>query len=57
VCVCVCVCFFFFLYSFLPFFLLRQKGGVFFGFGLGMYFKIGQVIFIPKWPKGKFVSL
>jgi hypothetical protein len=55
--VCVCVFFFFFLYSFLPFVLLRQKGGVFFGFGLGMYFKIGQVIFIPKWPKGKFVSL
>jgi hypothetical protein len=28
-----------------------------FCFGPGMYFKAGQVIFVPEWPKGKFVSL
>jgi hypothetical protein len=26
-------------------------------FGLGLYFSTGQVIFIPEWPKGEFVSL
>jgi hypothetical protein len=26
-------------------------------FGPGMYFKTGQVIFVPKWPKGEFVSI
>jgi hypothetical protein len=31
--------------------------GVFFIFGLGMYFQTGQVIFVPEWPKGEFVSI
>jgi hypothetical protein len=26
-------------------------------FGLGMYFQISQVIFVPEWPKGEFVSI
>jgi hypothetical protein len=26
-------------------------------FGLGMYFQTGQVIFVPEWPKGEFVSI
>jgi hypothetical protein len=26
-------------------------------FGPGMYFQTGQVIFVPEWPKGKFVSI
>jgi hypothetical protein len=45
-----------FHYSILPFVPLWQKGGVIFIFGPGMYFQIGQVIFVPKWPKGEFVS-
>jgi len=28
-----------------------------FYFGPGMYFQTGQVIFVPKWPKGEFVSI
>jgi hypothetical protein len=46
-----------FYYSVLPFVPLRQKGGVIFIFGLGMYFQTGQVIFVPEWPKGEFVSI
>jgi hypothetical protein len=41
----------------LPFVLLRQKGGVFFIFGPGMYFQTGQVIFVLEWPNGEFVSI
>jgi hypothetical protein len=41
----------------LPFVLLRQKGGVFFVHGPGMYFQIGQVFFVPEWPKREFVSI
>jgi hypothetical protein len=25
--------------------------------GPGMYFQTGQVIFVPEWPKGEFVSI
>jgi hypothetical protein len=28
-----------------------------FYFGPGMYFQTGQVIFVPEWPKGEFVSI
>jgi hypothetical protein len=31
--------------------------GVIFIFGLGMYFQTGQVIFVPEWPNGEFVSI
>jgi len=37
--------------------LLRPLGGVIFILGPGMYFQTGQVIFVPEWPKGEFVSL
>jgi predicted RNA-binding protein with TRAM domain len=30
---------------------------VIFIFGQGMYFQTGQVIFVPEWPKGEFVSI
>jgi hypothetical protein len=33
------------------------KRGSNFYFGPGMYFQIGQVIFVPEWPKGEFVSI
>jgi hypothetical protein len=33
------------------------KGGSNVYFGPGMYFQTGQVIFVPKWPKGEFVSI
>jgi len=33
------------------------KMGSNFYFGPGMYFQAGQVIFIPEWPKGEFVSI
>jgi hypothetical protein len=33
------------------------KRGSNFYFGPGMYFQTGQVIFVPKWPKGEFVSI
>jgi hypothetical protein len=46
-----------FYYSILPFVPLWQKGGVIFIFGPGMYFQTGQVIFVPEWPKGEFVSI
>lgn len=46
-----------FYYSVLPFVSLWQKGGVIFIFGPGMYFQTGQVIFVPEWPKGEFVSI
>jgi hypothetical protein len=45
-----------FYYSVLPFVPLREKGGVIFIFGPGMYSQTGQVIFVPEWPKGEFVS-
>jgi len=35
----------------------EKKRGSIFSFGPGMYFKTGQVIFVPDWPKGEFVSL
>jgi hypothetical protein len=40
-----------------PLSLCDKKGGVIFIFGPGMYFQIGQVIFVPEWPKGEFVSI
>jgi hypothetical protein len=36
----------------LPFVLSGQKGGVFFIFGLEMFFQTSQVIFVLEWPKG-----
>jgi hypothetical protein len=33
------------------------KRGSNFYFGPGMYFQTGQVIFVPEWPKGEFVSI
>jgi hypothetical protein len=33
------------------------KMGSNFYFGSGMYFQTGQVIFVPEWPKGEFVSI
>jgi hypothetical protein len=33
------------------------KRGSNFWFGPGMYFQTGQVIFVPEWPKGVFVSI
>jgi hypothetical protein len=46
-----------FYYSVLPFVPLGQKGGVILIFGPRMYFQTGQVIFVPEWPKGEFVSI
>jgi hypothetical protein len=46
-----------FYYSVLPFVPLWQKGGVILIFGQGMYFQTGQVIFVPEWPNGEFVSI
>jgi hypothetical protein len=43
-------------YSVLPFVLLWQKGGVIFIWTEIVFFN-GQVIFVPEWPKGEFVSL
>jgi len=45
------------LILYLPFAILRQKGGVFLIFGLGMYFQTGQMMFVPEWPKGEFVNI
>jgi hypothetical protein len=36
---------------------LMTKRGSNFYFGPGMYFRTGQVIFVPEWPKGEFVSI
>jgi len=33
------------------------KMGSNFYFGPGMYFQTSQVIFVPEWPKGEFVSI
>jgi len=33
------------------------KRGSNFYFGPGMYFQTGQVIFVPEWPNGEFVSI
>jgi hypothetical protein len=33
------------------------KRGSNFYFGPGMNFQTGQVIFVPEWPKGEFVSI
>jgi hypothetical protein len=41
----------------LCFTLCEKKGGVIFISGPGMYFQTGQVIFVPEWPKGEFVSI
>jgi hypothetical protein len=46
-----------FYYSILPFVPLSQKWGVIFISGPGMYSQTGQVIFVPEWPKGEFVSI
>jgi hypothetical protein len=46
-----------FYYSVLPFVPLRQKWGVIFIFRPGMYFQIGQLIFVPEWPNGEFVII
>jgi hypothetical protein len=35
---------------------VTKKGSNFY-FGPGMYFQTGQVIFVPEWPKGEFVSI
>jgi hypothetical protein len=37
--------------------LFVTKRGSNFYFGPGMYFQTGQVIFVPEWPKGEFVSI
>jgi len=37
-----------------PFVTKRESN---FYFGPGMYFQTGQVIFVPEWPKGEFVSI
>jgi len=46
-----------FYYYVLPFVPLWQKVGVILIFGSGIYFQTGQVIFVPEWPKGEFVSI
>jgi hypothetical protein len=49
-----------FYYSVLPFVPLcpfETKRGSNFYFRPGMYFQTGQVIFVPEWPKGEFVSI
>lgn len=38
-----------------PFSLCDKKGGVIFVW-TGIVFLTGQVIFVPEWPKGEFVS-
>jgi len=40
-----------------PLSLCDKKGGVILIFGPGMYFQTGQVIFVPEWPNGEFVSI
>jgi hypothetical protein len=42
------------LFSFVP---LRQKWGVYVSFWTGPCILTGQVIFVPEWLKGEFVSL
>jgi hypothetical protein len=42
------------LFTLCPF--VTKRGSNFY-FGLGMYFQTGQVIFVPEWPKGEFVSI
>jgi hypothetical protein len=41
----------------LPFFLLRQKWGVFLFLDKDCILNRSNVFFVPKWPKGEFVSL
>jgi len=48
------VSFYYFVY---PLSLCDKKGRVIFLFRPGMYFQTGQVIFVPEWPKGEFVSI
>jgi hypothetical protein len=43
-----------FLLLYLSFVLLRKKGE--YCFWTGFVFLTGQVIFVPKWPNGEFVS-
>jgi hypothetical protein len=42
------------LFTLCPF--VTKRGSNFY-FGPGMYFQTGQVIFVPEWPKGEFVSI
>jgi hypothetical protein len=46
-----------FYYSILPFVPFVTKMGSTFIFEPGMYFQTSQVIFVPEWPKGEFVSI
>jgi uncharacterized membrane protein YpjA len=44
----------------LPFVIVRQKGGVFFGFIWCLdqqLFPNRSSVFVPEWPKGEFVSI
>jgi hypothetical protein len=34
-----------------------KRGSIFFFIWTGIVFLTGQVIFVPEWPKGEFVSL
>jgi hypothetical protein len=47
----------FLLYSVYPLSFCDKKGEYFFCFGPVMYFQIGQVFFVPEWPKGEFVNI
>jgi hypothetical protein len=44
---------FYTLFTFCPF---ETKRGSIFNFGTWIVFLTGQVNFVPKWPKGQFVS-
>jgi predicted membrane channel-forming protein YqfA (hemolysin III family) len=45
-----------FITLFYPLSLCDKKGNNFY-FWTGIVFSTGQVIFVPEWPKGEFVSL
>jgi hypothetical protein len=42
---------------FYPLSLCDKNGEYMLVFGPGMYFQTSQVIFVPKWPNGEFVSI
>jgi hypothetical protein len=46
----------FFITLFTPCPFVTKRGSNFY-FGLGMYFQTGQVIFVPEWRNGEFVSI
>jgi hypothetical protein len=48
------VSFYYSVFTLCPF---ETKKGSNFYFRPGMYFQTGQVIFVPEWPKGEFVSI